>query len=79
MSITKIPTTLAHVKGSEFIEKISRQFQVSPERLYTVIIEVKEEEKKPRRLTELLDIGAGAFDNPSEIDACIRRERDAWD
>ena len=80
MSVTKMPTTIEHVKGSELPEKVARQFHVSPEQLYTIIIDVAEEEqKKPRRLMELFDVGAGAFDNPNEIDDFIRKERDSWE
>ena len=76
-----MPTTVKHIKGSEFPEKVVRQLHVSPEQLYTITIDVMEEDekKRPHRLMEMFDMEPGAFDDADEIDDFMRKERVSWD
>jgi hypothetical protein len=43
-----------------------------------VTVRVSSDATPPKTLSEILGTGAGGFESADEVDAFVRRERDAW-
>ena len=64
-----MPTTIEHIKGSELPEKVARQLCVSPERLYTITIDVMEEQSSAalREWKQALGKATGLWEDRPDI------------